>query len=247
METIIKKINFLIENKLGNSMRLEELLERINSGKKLYNSDIKYVERLYPDNNNSKIEEIQTKSETDVSTPIKKSQPKNNSLRNIPNNSKHYGITYNIYNRDEVKIHKSSCSKYERSSQIGSVKWLFVNSLKDAKSTVETLYPKYGDWKCPRCCLYNGAMYFECNNCKRYSEDFNNKKKLHSKRWRVSAIILLVLPILIILSGVQPRLTGLNLLLIIIGFVILAIENYRAPLVCRNCLSKNWKDHFVYR
>lgn len=241
METIIKKINFLIKNKLGNSMRLEELLERINSGKKLYNSDIKYVERLYPNDNNSEIEEDKTKSETPESLSIKNSEPKKKlTLRNLPDKYSTYAISYNISYRDEVKIHANTCHHVQRASQTGSVKWTYAKNLKSAISMARKMYPKYGNWKYPRCCLYNGDSYFECKNCDRYSEGYDNTEKLHSKKWRLSGIFLIIFPLLFTLTNIQPRLTGLNILLMIIGIIVIAVENSQAPKVCSNCQSKDW-------
>ncbi len=158
-----------------------------------------------------------------------------------------YGISYNLYQRDEVKIHKGSCHHVQRASQAGSVKWMSARSLKDAIAITDNLYPKYGNWKCPRCCMYNGATYFECNNCKRYSEGGNNTEKLHSKKGRITAILFVIIPILLLLTGIQPRLAGLNILLILIGIIILAIENKIAPVVCMNCLSRNCGNYHIYQ
>lgn len=249
MEDLEKKINYLIKNNLGDWSRLNELLLRVKSDKPIYNSDLKYVEKYLPSPlHKLKVNETLVKSETS-NISSKPNSKKNNSvpLRNIRDIGHPYGISYNIYQRDEVKIHKGTCSKYQNASQQGAVKWEFANSLKEALSITGQLYSKYGDWKCPRCCLYNGASYFECVNCKRYSEGYDNTEKLHSKSWRITSIVLLIIPFLFILSGIQHRLNGLNILLVLIGIILLLIENYRAPQVCRNCLSKNHNDHFIYK
>jgi len=249
MKTLEEKINFLIESDLGESSRLNELLARIKSGKQIYNSDLNYVEQLFPTSKvNSEIDKSSTKLEISNNPSKTKSKKKVPSpLRNIRDIGRPYGISYNVYQRDEVKIHKGSCHHVQGASQQGSVKWMSTKSLKEAILVTRQLYPKYGDWKCPRCCLYNGASYFECRNCKRYSEGYDNTEKLHSKSWRIAPIILLIIPILIIFTGIQPRLNGLSILLILIGIIILIIENRLAPLVCCNCLSKDWDNHFIYK
>lgn len=248
MKNLGKKINFLIENNLGDSNRLNELLDRIKSGKQLYNSDINYVEKLSP-TSELKIEKsksIKKQKLTNSKPPVSDSTPipilnnKQTTSRNIPDTCKPYAITYNTSYRDEVKIHANTCHHTQNASQSGSTKWTYANSLKDAVSVARKLYPKYGNWKFPRCCLYTGASYFQCKDCKRYSEGYDNTEKLHSRRWRLTGIFFVIIPFLVILTGIQPHLKGLNILLMFIGMILLGVENSRAPKVCRNCLSKDW-------
>lgn len=245
MEKVEEKINFLIEKKLGDSHRLNELLKRVKSGKQIYNSDTCYLERLsaaFTPETKKPLTEKLTNSKTPISgsedIPILNKKPTTN--RNIPDVRYSYAITYNTNYRDEIKIHANTCHHVQRASQSGPVKWTYAKSLKDAITLAGRLYPKYGSWKYPRCCLYHGDSYFECKNCNRYSEGNDNTQKLHSTRWRITGVFLAIIPFLVIFTNIQPRLTGLNILLIIIGLVLLAIENGLAPKVCRNCLSKNW-------
>lgn len=43
-----QKIQNLIDNDLGESLRLEDMLTRIRKGKELYNSDLQYLEKISP-------------------------------------------------------------------------------------------------------------------------------------------------------------------------------------------------------
>ena len=49
MATIDEKIMRMIDEQKGDLFRLQDMLTRIRTGKKLYKSDIAYIERLCPD------------------------------------------------------------------------------------------------------------------------------------------------------------------------------------------------------
>lgn len=240
MDLLEEKIKSLLDNNIGDYIRLYEMLDRHKSGKTLYNSDVDYIEKLSPTTSESKVEEKPINLEE-----LRKSQPKlksNNdtiTTRKLPDVFCSYAISYNTRYINEVKIHSNTCHHVQRASQTGSVKWTYAKSLKEALQITKKLYPEYGDGKFPRCCLYNGASYFECDNCKRYSDSYPNTHKHHSAKVRVVGILLIVMAVLVAISGIMPTF-GLQLLSLIAGIIVLAVENHIAPIVCSNCLSKKY-------
>lgn len=240
MNLIEEKIISLIENKHGDSVRLNELLERVRSKKKIYDSDINYIEKLSP---TTKTLPLDSSRGIPPISPNKTDPPisSNTTTKNIRSVNCGFGITYNIRYRDEVKIHANYCHNYSRASQAGPTKWKFASNLKESVSIAQKLSSNYGPWKFPKCCGNHNKTYFECNNCQRYSDHSNNTHKIHSTKIRIISICLLVFPILFMLTRLEPRLNGLGILLVLIGIILLVIENIIAPEVCNNCESKNFK------
>lgn len=255
MEVLEKKIKFLIESKLGDSNRLKELLERVKSGKQLYNSDITYIERLSAIE--TEIEKLNPKlTNSKLQIPDSKSIPISNNkptiTQNILNVNWPYAVSYNTSHSDEVKIHAGKCAHVARASQIGPTKWIFVENLKEALSTANQIYSKYGSWRFPRCCLYRGATFFECKNCSRYSDGPGNTKKKHTPPICILAVCMIFLPSILFHFtffgnpfGVETNFVlpifFINIILFFIGILVLIIENATAKRVCKNCNSINWK------
>lgn len=118
------KIISIIDNKKGDLDRLNEMLERVKSDKPLYNSDIKYIEKLSP-TTEPIVEEIQQKPESieNKEIPInleelRKSQPKPKPQKTKPIK---FAVSYSNSRRGSAKIHNSGCHNFIRSSQEGDI------------------------------------------------------------------------------------------------------------------------------
>jgi len=72
-------IRYLLDEQIGEQMRLEEMLQRCQGGKKLYNSDLAYINNLYPQDNE---EPVTFSEETFIFDDIPK-VIKNNHVRTV--------------------------------------------------------------------------------------------------------------------------------------------------------------------
>ena len=71
-------IRYLLDEQLREQIRLEEMLQRHKNGKKLYNSDLAYINNLYPQDNE---EPVTFSEETFIFDEIPK--VKNNHVRTV--------------------------------------------------------------------------------------------------------------------------------------------------------------------
>lgn len=147
MDLLEQKIVSLIDNNMGDSQRLNEMLDRHRSGKELYNSDIDYLERLSPTTITPKIEEKPINLDE-----LRKSQPK-------PKYKKYtikFAVSYSQSRRGSAKLHKGNCHNTLRSSQEGDIKWNYYYSYSEAKHALELIGSKqpYGS-KNAGCCMNN--------------------------------------------------------------------------------------------
>jgi len=72
-------IHYLLDEKSGDYMRLTEMLKRYQDGKKLYNSDLAYINKLYPQDDE---EPVTFSEETFLFDEIPK-VVKNNNVRRV--------------------------------------------------------------------------------------------------------------------------------------------------------------------
>ena len=147
MDLIEDKIASLIDNNLGDSQRLTEMLDRCKSGKTLYNSDVDYIERLSPTTIESKVEEKPINLDE-----LRKSQPK---PKYKPKPIK-FAVSYSQSKRGSAKLHKVSCHNVQRSSQEGDIKWNYYHNYSEAKHALELIGSSqpYGS-KNAGCCMNN--------------------------------------------------------------------------------------------
>ena len=145
MDLMEEKIISLIDNNMGDSQRLTEMLHRYRSGKPLYNSDIDYIERLSPTSNISEIEEKPINLDE-----LRKSQPKPK-YKVKPTK---FTVSYSNSRRGSAKIHRASCHNVYRSSQEGDIKWMYFDNYQDANRNAQRIgmQQPYG-WKYAGCCM----------------------------------------------------------------------------------------------
>jgi len=145
MDLLEQKIVSLIDNNMGDSQRLNEMLCRYRSGKELYNSDIDYIEKLSPTTNISKVEEKPINLDE-----LRKSQPKPK-YKVKPTK---FAVSYSNSRRGSAKIHRASCHNVYRSSQEGDIKWVYFDNYPDANNTAQRMgmQQPYG-WKYAGCCM----------------------------------------------------------------------------------------------
>lgn len=162
---------------MGDRGRLEFVLSSLETGKKIYNTDVKYVEKLitktFEDKKNETVEEPtvtnSSKFKKTVSSDSKVNQSPvqfDSSSSNKPHkpvktpriDTTSYGITYHVSGRNEVKIHHNSCRFYQNASQSGSTKWTFRNGYQNAKSDATSIANRQSTYyKHAQCCL-NGII-----------------------------------------------------------------------------------------
>lgn len=145
MDLLEEKIVSLIDNNLGDSQRLNEMLHRHRSGQTLYNSDVDYIEKLSP---TTKITEIKEKPIN--LDELRKSQPKPK-YKIKPTK---FAVSYSNSRSGSAKIHKASCHHVYRSSQEGDIKWTYYDNYSDAKHAAAVIGQNqpYG-WKHAGCCM----------------------------------------------------------------------------------------------
>lgn len=155
---LIEKIQQLIDSGVGDDGgRLQYILETLQNGRKLYNSDQVYLDSLLnnyeghvtitPEEDKSPIRFSEDSTEY---TPPKQSKPKKPGPL--------YGVSYHPHTGDSVKIHHSSCRHVRLASQRGQTKWNFVYGYQDAKSQANSIAHSQGTyWKNAQCCL-NGII-----------------------------------------------------------------------------------------
>ncbi len=142
MDLIKEKIVSLIDNNLGDSQRLNEMLHRIKSGKTLYQSDFDYIEKLSPTTIAPKVQEKPINLDE-----LRKSQPKPKyKKRNIK-----FGVSHSQSGRSIAKLHKASCRYVQNSSQSGDIKWDYLYDFDSAKVRLES----YGSRYYASCCMKN--------------------------------------------------------------------------------------------
>jgi hypothetical protein len=154
---LIEKIQQLIDSGTGDVGRLQYILEKLQNGRKLYNSDQSYLDNLL--NNHEGHAAIQpeedkspVRSNEDSADyiPPKQSKPKKLGTR--------YGISYHPHTRDIVRIHHGSCRHVRLASQNGQTRWNFVHGYQEARSEAESIANNQGiRCKNAKCCL-NGII-----------------------------------------------------------------------------------------
>lgn len=164
MDDLIKHVEHFLAFDIGDKGRLEFILSSLKQGKKLYNSDNLYLEKLLSENidadksdsnsiDNSKVDHSPvTYSDKSISyVPPPPTKP-------TRNDGTPYGITYHISGRNEVKIHHNSCRFYRNASQSGTTKWIFRNGYQNAKSEAISIAHRQSTYyKHAQCCL-NGII-----------------------------------------------------------------------------------------
>lgn len=142
MDLLEEKIKSLLDNNVGDYVRLYEMLERHRSGKTLYNSDIDYIEKLSPTTIIPKVEEKPINLDK-----LRKSQPK-------PKYKKYtikFGVSHSQSGRTIAKLHKASCRYVRNSSQAGDIKWDYLYDFDSAKVKLQS----YGSDYYASCCMRN--------------------------------------------------------------------------------------------
>lgn len=145
MDIMGVKIVSLIDNKIGDCQRLNEMLHRSRSGKPLYNSDIDYIEKIFPTTTISEVEENPINLDE-----LRKSKPKPK-YKVKPTK---FAVSYSNSRRGSAKIHRANCHNVYRSSQEGDIKWIYFDNYSDANDTAQRIGMRqpYG-WKYAGCCM----------------------------------------------------------------------------------------------
>ncbi len=141
MEDVEHLIILLIDQEKGDQMRLVDMLSRCQSGKKLFNSDYLYIDKL-TEIPREKVEIVEKPINLDE---LRKSQPK----PKYKAQTIKFGVSHSKSRRSETKIHKASCRYVKNSSQSGDIKWDFCHDFQIAKN----LAVGYGDQKYACCCM----------------------------------------------------------------------------------------------
>ena len=176
-EKFEEKVKKLLDLGIGDRGRLEFVLSSLQKEKKIYNTDMNYVERLIAKTTNLKKEELNTEptpskipqSEETLSKDSKRAQSpvqfnKHESkklykpTKSPRENYTPYGITYHISGRNEVKIHHNSCRFYRNASQSGSTKWVFRNGYQNAKQDAASIANRQSTYYKPAQCCLNGII-----------------------------------------------------------------------------------------
>lgn len=150
---LLEKIQQLIDSGIGDNGRLEHILSTLQSGKKLYNSDQDYLDRLL-DNLEG---HTSIKSRVDKS-PVKLDENSTPYIRPKQNKPKKSGSLYGIHcpqGNDSVKIHHNSCRHVILASKTENTRWVFVHGYQDAKIQARSIAKSHGtdqDYDA-RCCL----------------------------------------------------------------------------------------------
>lgn len=153
-EDIIKSIDRLLSESIGDHGRLEHIKNSLIQGKSLYNSDKKYLNSLLDNNMKSTINE-QPKNNSNHETPINLDKLRKSQLKQkYKVKPTKFAISYSNSQRGSAKIHKASCHNVYRSSQEGDIKWTYYNNYPDAKHAAEMIGQNqpYG-WKYAGCCM----------------------------------------------------------------------------------------------
>lgn len=172
-----ENVKKLLDLGIGDTGRLEFVLSSLQKGKKIYNSDMKYVESLITKTLSDKKEESGTKitcsdSLESKEIPLKDSKMSKNPVQFNESSSKKqyksvkvprenytpYGITYHVSGRNEVKIHHNSCRFYRNASQSGSTKWVFRNGYQNAKQDAASIANRQSTYYKPAQCCLNGII-----------------------------------------------------------------------------------------
>lgn len=142
-------ITKLIHDKKGDHYRLEDLLTRIKSGKKIYNSDKMYLETLLDNPVKEKSVEIEEKPIN--LEELRKSQPTHKPQKAKPIK---FAVSYSNSRNGSAKIHNSGCHNTRRSSQEGDIKWMYYTNYPSAKHTAQHIGTQqpFG-WKHACCCM----------------------------------------------------------------------------------------------
>ena len=176
-EKFKENVKKLLDMGLGDKGRLDFILSSLENGKKIYNTDMKYVEKLITKTLDDKknettqdpIDTNSSKSKKPLSDDSKVNQSPvqfDSSSSNKPHkhaktpriDATSYGITYHVSGRNEVKIHHNSCRFYQNASQSGSTKWAFRNGYQNAKSDASSIAKQHSTYyKNAQCCL-NGII-----------------------------------------------------------------------------------------
>ena len=154
---LLEKIQQLTDAGMGDSGRLEHILSTLQNGKKLYNSNQEYLDRLLDNLEGHRF--IQSGADK---SPVKIDE---NSTPHIPPKQTKpkkpgplYGISYHPNSNDTVKIHHHSCRHVRLASQKGSTRWDFVHGYQDAKIEAVSIAKSHGTYqKDAQCCL-NGII-----------------------------------------------------------------------------------------
>lgn len=154
---LLDKIQQLIDSGIGDIGRLQYILETLQNGRKLYNSDQSYLDKLL----NNYEGHVTIQPEEDKS-PVKSNE---DSAEHVPSKQSKpkkpgplYGVSYHPHTGDSVKIHHGSCRHVKLASQRGQTRWNFVHGYQEAKSEAASIASSQGTyWKNAQCCL-NGMI-----------------------------------------------------------------------------------------
>ena len=176
-EKLEGKVKKLLDLGIGDKGRLDFILSSLQKGKKIYNTDMKYVEKLITKTMSSKIDEVSIEPPHSNLSEPKEIFSKNLETSQSPvqfneSSSKKpykpvkmpresytpYGITYHVSGRNEVKIHHNSCRFYRNASQSGSTKWVFRNGYQNAKQDAASIANRQSTYYKPAQCCLNGII-----------------------------------------------------------------------------------------
>lgn len=165
MDNQIENVERLLASNIGDKGRLEFILSSLKQGKKLYNSDNVYLEKILSENTQSDtLDPTNSIDDSKVDhSPVTYSRKSTSYKPDIPAKPTRiddtpYGITYHVSGRNEVKIHHNSCRFYRNASQSGSIKWVFRNGYQNAKSDAASIANQQSTYyKNAHCCL-NGII-----------------------------------------------------------------------------------------
>lgn len=154
---LLEKIQHLIDSGTGDIGRLQHILETLQNGRKLYNSDQGYLDKLL----NNYEGHIAIKSEEDKS-PVRLGEDSTDYIPPKQIKSKKpgplYGVSYHPHTGDIVRIHHGSCRHVRLASQRGQTRWNFVHGYQEAKSEAESIASSQGiNCENAKCCL-NGII-----------------------------------------------------------------------------------------
>ncbi len=154
---LLEKIQRLIDSGIGDVGRLQYMYEALQNGRKIYNSDQSYLEKLlnnYDGHATIQPEEDKSpvRSSEDSTDYIPPKQIKSKKLGSL------YGVSYHPHTGDIVRIHHGSCRHVRLASQRGQTRWNFVHGYQEAKSEAESIASSQGtNCENAKCCL-NGII-----------------------------------------------------------------------------------------